>query len=71
MRAAGTQVVAIRIAVLLKADSEFHELTPSFVSTIKTKWAFQPQEKALFKTIWNNYPLKKNVKNFGQENWII
>jgi type IV pilus assembly protein PilW len=62
LRAAGSQVVAIRIAVLLKADSEVMiDPVPSF--KLLDEVAFQPAEKRLFKQFETTITLR-NVKNF-------
>ncbi|MEP7704280.1 PilW family protein [Paraglaciecola sp. 25GB23A] len=62
LRTAGSQVVAIRIAVLLKADSEVMiDPVPSFKLLDET--AYQPTEKRLFKQFETTITLR-NVKNF-------
>jgi type IV pilus assembly protein PilW len=62
LRTAGSQVVAIRIAVLLKADSEVMiDPVPSFKLLDET--AYQPSEKRLFKQFETTITLR-NVKNF-------
>jgi type IV pilus assembly protein PilW len=62
LRLTGSQVVAIRIAVLLKADSEVMiEPVPSF--KLLDGAAIQPSEKRLFKQFETTITLR-NVKNF-------
>lgn len=62
LRVEGAQVVAIRIAVLLKANSEvFIENVPSF--KLLDESAIQPHEKRLFKQFETTITLR-NVKNF-------
>jgi type IV pilus assembly protein PilW len=62
LRTAGSQVVAVRIAVLLKADSEVMiDPVPSFKLLDET--AYQPTEKRLFKQFETTITLR-NVKNF-------
>lgn len=62
LRASGSQVVAIRIALLLKADSDINiDPTPSFKLLDET--AFQPSEKRLYKQFETTITLR-NVKNF-------
>jgi type IV pilus assembly protein PilW len=62
LRLTGSQVVAIRIAVLLKADSEVMiDPVPSF--KLLDGAAIQPSEKRLFKQFETTITLR-NVKNF-------
>lgn len=62
LRAAGSQVVAIRIAVLLKADSEV-VIDPVPTFKLLDEAPIQPTEKRLFKQFETTVTLR-NVKNF-------
>lgn len=62
LRAVGSQVVAIRIAVLLKADSDVL-IDPVTTFKLLDETAFQPAEKRLFKQFETTISLR-NVKNF-------
>ncbi|MGO4891595.1 PilW family protein [Flavobacterium sp. W21_SRS_FM6] len=62
LRTAGAQVVAIRIAVLLKADSDvLIDPVPSF--KLLDEAVYQPTDKRLFKQFETTVTLR-NVKNF-------
>ncbi|WP_340680657.1 PilW family protein [Paraglaciecola sp.] len=62
LRAGGSQVVAIRIAVLIRADSDVNiDPVPSFKLLDET--AIQPSQKRLFKQFETTITLR-NVKNF-------
>jgi type IV pilus assembly protein PilW len=62
LRAGGSQVVAIRIAVLIRADSDVNiDPVPSF--KLLDEVAIQPSQKRLFKQFETTITLR-NVKNF-------
>ncbi|KXI27184.1 PilW family protein [Paraglaciecola hydrolytica] len=62
LRASGSQVVAIRIALLIRADSDINiDPVPSF--KLLDEVAIQPSQKRLFKQFETTITLR-NVKNF-------